>query len=143
MRLVLTLTLGLAGTTATAEHVLEGRDVARGQALYATNCASCHGVNLEGQADWQSPDENGVLPAPPHDDTGHTWHHDTALLFDYTRSGGAEALAARGVAGFNSGMPGFGATLSDDDIMDILGYIWSTWPDRIQDIQTSRSRPHD
>ncbi len=142
MTRILTLALCLTGSTAMADHELTGRDLDNGRTLYATQCASCHGENLEGQADWQSPDENGILPAPPHDDTGHTWHHDNALLFEYTRLGGAEALAARGVTGFQSGMPGFGDALTDKDIWDVLGYIQSTWPERIQEIQAARNRPH-
>ena len=143
MKTALVLALCVAGSAALAEHDLAGRDQENGQRLYATHCASCHGTTLEGQADWQNPDETGVLPAPPHDESGHTWHHDTTLLFDYTRLGGAEALAAMGVADFVSGMPSFAGTLSDTDILDILGYIWSTWPQHIQDIQSDRNGPHN
>lgn len=131
------------GTSVTADHVLRDRDLANGQDLYAQHCASCHGVNLEGQSNWQTPDENGVLPAPPHDVTGHTWHHDDQLLFDYTKLGGAETLATRGIEDFNSGMPGFEGTLTDEDIRDVLGYIRSTWPNDVQQMQASRNLPHE
>ena len=136
---LLTLTAGPVH----ASHVLEGRDIGRGQTLYVENCAACHGVNLEGQPNWQTQDENGVLPAPPHDQTGHTWHHDSQMLFDYTRQGGAATLAERGITGFASGMPAFSDVLSDDEIWNILAYIRSTWPKRIQDIQSMRNPPHD
>ena len=59
-------------STVVADHNWDHRDVVAGQSLYADNCASCHGANLEGQPNWQSPDADGVLPAPPHDGTGHT-----------------------------------------------------------------------
>ena len=140
--LTITLTTVLAAT-AHAAHEMEGRDLERGKKLYAQQCASCHGSNLEGQPNWQSADENGVLPAPPHNERGHTWHHDNALLFQYTKLGGQEALAERGVTGFNSGMPGFGAAISDDEIWTILAYIRSTWPQRVQDIQAGRNPPHN
>ncbi len=130
-------------TTAIAGHELDNRDLTDGQTLYVEHCASCHGVNLQGQPDWRTPDENGVLPAPPHDETGHTWHHDNQLLFEYTRLGGEDALAARGVSGFASGMPGFGDALTDDEIWNILAYIRSTWPGRVQEIQAGRNPPHD
>lgn len=143
MTRILTLIACSLGTGAIAGHELDDRDLTSGQFLYAEQCASCHGANLEGQPDWRAPDENGVLPAPPHDETGHTWHHDNQLLFEYTRLGGAEALAARGVSGFASGMPGFGGTLTDKDIWDVLAYIRSTWPDRVQKIQVSRNPSHD
>lgn len=132
-----------AATGAFADHELDNRDLANGQALYAEQCAACHGANLEGQPEWRTPDENGVLPAPPHDQTGHTWHHDNQLLFEYSKLGGAAALEARGVTGFASGMPGFRETLTDEEIWDILAYIRSTWPERVQDVQASRNPPHD
>ncbi|OWY07950.1 cytochrome C [Thioclava sp. JM3] len=135
--LSLAITGGVALSPAVASS-LEGRDIARGKQLYATHCASCHGADLEGQPDWREAGPDGVLPAPPHDATGHTWHHETALLFDYVKQGGAVALAARGVADFPSGMPGFGGTLSDAEILDILGFIRSTWPERMQAVQAAR-----
>lgn len=135
------LLLALA-TPATADHELEGRDITAGRVHYMENCASCHGAELEGQPDWQSTNADGVLPAPPHDKTGHTWHHDSALLFDYTKLGGKNALKVRGVADFNSGMPAFGNALSDDEIWDILAFIRSTWPERMQQVQASRNQQH-
>jgi hypothetical protein len=102
----------------------------------------CHGANLEGQPDWQVAGPDGVLPAPPHDETGHTWHHDNGLLFDYTRLGGQSALAMRGITGFRSGMPAFEGSLSDDEIWDVLAYIRSTWPERVQAIQAAQNPPH-
>ena len=129
-------------TIANADHNWDHRDLDAGRNLYANNCASCHGANLEGQPNWRSPDADGVLPAPPHDASGHTWHHDDELLFAYTKLGGAAALEVRGVAGFKSGMPGFGETATDDEIWNILAYIRSTWPEREQDAQANRNRPH-
>lgn len=125
-----------------AAHELEGRDTAAGQVLYAEHCTACHGAQLEGQPDWQSPGPDGRLPAPPHDESGHTWHHDNQLLFDYTLLGGAGALEARGISNFDSGMPGFEGVLSPGQIWDVLAYIASTWPDRIQSIQKQRNPPH-
>ena len=127
---------------ASANHELEDRNLSAGQILYTNNCASCHGAKLEGQPNWQSPNSDGILPAPPHDATGHTWHHDNELLFEYTKLGGKGALAARGITDFNSGMPAFDGVVSDEDIWDILAFIKSTWPEREQDAQASRNLPH-
>lgn len=139
------LLLALAGTAsaAQAEHRLTGRDVETGAALYAENCASCHGAKLEGQPDWRSPGEDGVLPAPPHDASGHTWHHDTPMLLDYTLKGGQATLEALGVTGVKSGMPAFGETLSEDQVLDILAFIRSTWPERVQAAQSARTHAAD
>jgi hypothetical protein len=98
----------------------EPRNLAAGKVLYAETCAACHGADLQGQPDWQTALPDGTFPAPPHDQTGHTWHHDDALLFTYTKLGGAAALAQTGVEGFKSGMPGFGDSLTDAQIWDIL-----------------------
>ncbi len=141
-RLLAVLAL-LLPAAAEAGHELENRDLRNGQVLYKEHCASCHGAELEGQPNWRRIDKDGLLPAPPHDRTGHTWHHDNRLLFDYTKLGGKALMEARGIAGFKSGMEGFGDALADDEIWDILAFIRSTWPERIKRIQASRNPPHD
>ena len=113
--------------------------VQTGRALYAQHCAACHGAKLEGQPDWRSPDRSGLYPAPPHDETGHSWHHDDAMLLDYITRGGQAVLDEMDVA-FTSGMPGFGTVLSERDIAAILDHIKSTWPKRIRLMQEERSR---
>lgn len=125
-----------------AAHELDGRDVVGGEAIYAEHCAACHGADLEGQENWQTANSDGTMPAPPHDETGHTWHHDNQLLFTYTELGGAGYLQQRGITGFTSAMPAFGETLSDDQIWDVLAYIRSTWSERVQEIQAARNKPH-
>ena len=132
----------LGAGPALADHELEGRDISRGEVLYQDQCASCHGANLEGQPDWQRPNPDGTLPAPPHDVTGHTWHHDNQLLFDYVKLGGQHTLAARGVTDFQSAMPAFDEVITDEEIWDILSFIRSRWPERAREIQASRNRPH-
>ena len=113
-------------------------DIAQGEALYAQNGAACHGANLEGQTEWRTPDADGRLPAPPHDETGHTWHHPDRILFQYTKLGGREALAQQGVE-FDSGMPAFDDVLTDREIWNILAYIQSTWPERERATQAERT----
>lgn len=54
-------------TSAFAGHEMDNRDVAKGQTLYAEQCASCHGVDLKGQPNWRTAGDDGILPAPPHD----------------------------------------------------------------------------
>jgi mono/diheme cytochrome c family protein len=129
-----------AALAAPAAAFLRGRDpdVQKGRALYVQHCASCHGADLEGQPDWRSPDEHRLYPAPPHDETGHTWHHDDAMLIDYITRGGQAVLDDMGVS-FTSGMPGFKTVLSDDEIVAILDYIKSTWPERVREIQAQRT----
>jgi len=129
----------VAGATSGNVTVSPGDvDLVAGQTLYAKVCAACHGTNLEGQENWRSPGEDGRLPAPPHDETGHTWHHGDQVLFEYTKLGGREMMAAQGME-FDSGMPAFGEELSDQEIWNILGYIKSTWPERVREIQAART----
>lgn len=130
----------LVGTIGAALFVLARGDAvaARGRVLYDANCAACHGGNLEGQPDWQSPGPDGRLPAPPQDATGHTWHHSDTALTDYITLGGEEALARLGVS-FNSAMPGFGDVLNTQEIADILAYIKSHWPERERQFQAEQS----
>ena len=101
--------------------------VGRGAQIYQENCAACHGAQLEGQANWRERGADGLMPAPPHDRTGHTWHHADTLLFRITKYG-SEAVIGNG---YRSAMIGFGDVLSDADILDVLAYIKSTWPDEV------------
>lgn len=110
--------------------------VAQGETLYAQYCASCHGVNLGGEPNWRERKPDGTFPAPPHDETGHTWHHGDEYLFLYTNLGGAALANGR----FQSAMPGFGEQLSDHQIWAIIAYIKSQWPPQIRDAQERRQR---
>ncbi len=112
---------------ASAGQVLPHDDaqiVAQGRTLYADYCAACHGADLQGEPNWRERDADGYLPAPPHDATGHTWHHPDRQLIDITRRG-IEAVVGNG---YKSRMPGFADSLTDGQIIAILAYIKSTWP---------------
>ncbi len=104
------------------------RLVALGGALYATHCASCHGKTLEGEADWRIRKPSGELPAPPHDASGHSWHHGDRQLFAITKQGGQPFMPP----GLKSAMPAYEATLADGDIWAILAFIKSRWPAEIR-----------
>ncbi|TIS69604.1 cytochrome c [Mesorhizobium sp.] len=104
----------------------DARITARGEAVYVAHCASCHGKNLEGQPEWKAQDKDGFLPAPPHDESGHTWHHPDTLLFRITKLGVAEAANLKD---YKTRMPAFGGILTDADIIAALSYIKSRWPD--------------
>lgn len=105
--------------------------VALGAKVYVKTCAACHGANLEGEKNWKQRKSDGTFGAPPHDATGHTWHHPDALLFQITKHGGAAVAPA----GFKSGMPGFKDQLSDREIRAVLAYIKSRWSPRERQVQ--------
>lgn len=132
---------GLLATVATPSFAFfhSEPDIELGRKTYQETCASCHGANLEGQPNWQSANSNGTYPAPPHDETGPTWHHGDEMLLNYIRKGGQVVLDEMGVD-FMSGMPAFGEQLSDAEIEAILAYIKSTWPARVRATQEDRTR---
>ena len=116
-------------------QVVNAETLQLGKELYAETCSSCHGANLEGQPDWKRRLDNGRMPAPPHDASGHTWHHPDQDLLVIVRDG----LGAI-VPGYESDMPAFGDTLTDGDIGAILAFIKSTWPEREREFQSQVTR---
>jgi mono/diheme cytochrome c family protein len=130
------------GTAAPAfgSHDPKEEPLRTGARAYAEHCASCHGADLQGQPDWQRSEPDGTLRAPPHDDSGHTWHHPDQLLVDYVTLGGAETLQRLGVTGVESGMPAFGDVLSEDEIEAVLDYIASHWSERARAYQAEVTR---
>ena len=110
-------------------------DLAEGKRLYDLHCASCHGLQLEGQPNWKTRMANRKLPAPPHDETGHTWHHPDEVLFGITKRGLVPPYAP---PGYPSDMPAFAGTLSDDEIRAVLAYIKSHW--RSADLLAAREQ---
>lgn len=109
--------------------------VAAGKRVYDAQCASCHGANLEGQTNWRERRGDGKLPAPPHDASGHTWHHADEDLFGLVKHG----MAPYAGPGYESDMPAYAGRLSDDEIRAVLAFIKSRWPAHIRDKQAQIS----
>ncbi|OHC82478.1 MAG: hypothetical protein A3G73_05750 [Rhodospirillales bacterium RIFCSPLOWO2_12_FULL_67_15] len=143
MRLSFGLFLGVAVVAAAAAAVWtfwpppstgradpdDARQVALGETVYRQDCASCHGAKLEGQPDWRIRKPDDRLPAPPHDRSGHTWHHPDDQLFRITKLGLKPPLAPEG---YESDMPAFGPALTDEQIWAVLAFIKSHWPAEIR-----------
>lgn len=111
--------------------------VALGAKVYAAQCAACHGRNLEGQPDWRLRLPSGRLPAPPHDDSGHTWHHPEELLFNITKFGLVPPYAPEGYA---SDMPAYAGKLTDEEIYAALAYIMSRWSKEVIAVRSEMLR---
>lgn len=79
------------------------------------------------------------MPAPPHDDSGHTWHHADDILFGIVKVGVNPHYAP---AGYENDMPAFGSALTDRQIWDVLTYIKSRWSSRAlaAQVQITRGR---
>ncbi|WP_188858424.1 c-type cytochrome [Marinobacterium nitratireducens] len=135
--IVASLALQWAQTGSGRADPEDAAQVAAGREVYAAECASCHGARLQGQPNWQRPLPNGRMPAPPHDRSGHTWHHPDSLLFAIIRDG---MVPPHAPPGYESDMPAFGDRLSDDRIWAVLAYIKSQWPQQVRDWQAEKTR---
>jgi mono/diheme cytochrome c family protein len=96
---------------------------ALGAAVYARECAACHGPQGEGQPNWAVALPDGSLPAPPHDASGHTWHHADPQLLEIIERGGTIYLPT-------SKMPAFGDKLSADERRAVLAHLKTFWGPR-------------
>lgn len=120
----------VVGATSEQPPPLDPASVAAGRALYAEQCAECHGAALEGADDWKTPLPTGGYPPPPHDPSGHTWHHPDSLLLAITADPESFGL---------QGMPKFGGSLSTEQMIAIFDYIKSTWGPEERAFQWARS----
>ncbi len=90
-----------------------------GASIYNQNCATCHGANLEGAPDWETPNEDGSYPPPPLNSSAHaSQHSDSSLLNTVTNGRGAGKIAS---------MPPFGGQLSETEIQAVIEFVKSTW----------------
>jgi cytochrome c oxidase cbb3-type subunit 2 len=90
--------------------------IVKGKALFAANCAACHGDEAEGQ--------EGVAPSLE-DDTflGVKGDLPDAAYFTMVK-GGSDAKKALGRPGVpDGGMASFAADLSDDDIWSVIAFL--------------------
>jgi mono/diheme cytochrome c family protein len=124
------IVVGFFTYTAFASRATGPKVAATGDVLYERHCAACHGINLEGQANWQTQKPDGSWPAPPHDETGHTWHHNDDYLIRTTLYGGASVTGNR-----LNRMPAFSHVLTVEDAKAIIEYIKSTWSVEIREMQ--------
>jgi mono/diheme cytochrome c family protein len=115
---------------------LDPAEIALGQQIYDQHCAVCHGINLEGEADWKTPNEDGSFRAPPHTAEGHTWHHSDKVLLETIRLGGARLPASIGAT---SSMPAYEDILTQAEMTAVLTFIKSTWPEDIRQMQWNGS----
>jgi mono/diheme cytochrome c family protein len=102
---------------------LDAAEVQTGQRVYQANCAVCHGANAQGAPNWATPGPDGLFPPPPHDDSGHTWHHSDRVLYESIFNGMNDPLRP----GSPLRMPAFGGKLSDGDIRAMIEYFKSLW----------------
>ena len=107
--------------------------VSKGKEIYAQNCASCHGKNLQGQVGWQNQlDEDGHRLAPPLNGAAHTWHHSPEYLYRVIKYG------------FTSFDPNYegkmlgNSGLSDEEVWELVSYMKEVWPNEIKEVYENR-----
>jgi mono/diheme cytochrome c family protein len=121
IRRIATAAVAVAMISACNDGVDAGLDpdrVAYGGELYQQQCASCHRTDLSGDPDWKTPNEDGSYPPPPHDSSGHTWHHPDRVLVEIIREGSDFP---------QSRMPSFGDKLTEEEIKTILEFFKANW----------------
>lgn len=130
------LLLGCGSASSEDKNEVDADQLALGQQVYDQYCAACHGPNGEGQnpAAPLQKDETGRFPAPPHDSTGHTWHHDDDLLIQIIKEGGM------GNPEDFYEMPTFGEVLNDEQIEAVLALFRTWWSDEQRAAQQERTQ---
>ena len=112
----------LSLTAGAADRWYDDKLVANGSQLFQQNCAVCHGAKAEGTKEWKKIDSSGHYPPPPLNGSAHAWHHSIPQLARSIKEGG---IQLGGV------MPGFGGQLDDQQILALIAYFQSKWPDEI------------
>ena len=107
-----------------------------GRVVYAEHCARCHGVRAEATPNWRQREADGTFPPPPLDGTAHAWHHPFEVLARQIKFG---------VPGGTGKMPTFQGVLTDEEIIDVIAWFQSLWPEEIYEqwrvIQQRASKP--
>ncbi len=98
--------------------------VQSGEPVYLQNCAACHGNAGQGTFDWRRRGADGKFPPPPLNGTAHTWHHPFLALARQIKFG---------APGGGGNMPPFSETLSDEEIVNVIAWFQSKWPEQIYD----------
>lgn len=97
--------------------------VDQGQAVFAQNCAVCHGERAEGLTeDWRQRMPDGSFPPPPLNGSAHAWHHPLFQLVQTIETGGIP---------YGGKMPAFSEALDDDQKLAAIAYFQSFWSEEI------------
>jgi mono/diheme cytochrome c family protein len=131
-RIAVTVAFALSACAQSAASTQD--QIAVGREAYVANCAACHGANGEGEApDAKTRNAQGYYPAPPHDGTGHTWHHPDSQLRQIVRDGVPE------IPDFFAAMPAFGDKLSEEEREAVLAYLKTLWTEEQRQLQAEIS----
>ena len=93
-----------------------------GSGIFQQNCSVCHGSQAEGAGNWRESGPDGKYPAPPLDGSGHAWHHPLKILFQVIKHGSP---------GGQGNMPAWSEKLSEEDMISVIAWFQSKWPEEI------------
>jgi len=102
-------------------------ELAKGEVLFSTHCARCHGkagIGENPKKQMGGMKDSAGYWAPALNGSAHSWHHSPEELFNTIKKG---SLAQ------DSQMKGFEGKLTDQEIHQVLGYIKSLWSKEIQE----------
>ena len=108
--------------TDSGERWYDQSRIESGEKVYASNCAVCHGARGEATPDWRRREADGSFPPPPLNGTAHTWHHPFGILARQIKFG---------PPGGGGKMPTFQGKLTDEEIIDVIAWFQSLWPDDV------------
>ena len=104
--------------------------------MYDLHCATCHRPDLSGDPLWRTPASDGGFRPPPHDSTGHTWHHSDQVLVAIVLKGYEFPVP-------ESRMPSFAEILTADEVGAILDFFKSSWGPEERRYQWEQTLQHD
>ncbi len=124
--LTLTPFPAVAGEIQTSVASSDRELIALGARLFDRNCSLCHGKEAVGEdpakpgGGWK---EGVGQIAPALNGSGHTWHHPPAYFFQMIHSGTSLP---------DSRMMGWKGRMNEYDILAVIAYFQSLWPERIR-----------
>jgi len=109
---------------AAPKRQLDEAQLATGKQVFQDNCASCHGAQAEGAANWRKKDADGFYQAPPLNGSGHAWHHSTEVLSNVINNGSVQGQGK---------MPAWEGKLNGQEISAVIVWFQSIWPQPVYD----------
>ncbi len=103
------------------DKVVDPKILQQGKTLFLKNCSQCHGDKAQGAAEWRKPGPDGKYLPPPLNGTAHAWHHPTEVLMEIIKEGTLP----------DGNMPSWEGKLSESEIMAVISWLQSLWPDKI------------
>jgi len=107
--------------------------ITRGAKLFQANCAACHGsggIGERAETPKGGMKDDGSYIAPALNGKGHAWHHPNSMLFQTVKKG---SIAE------DSSMRAFEGRLSDEEIVTIIHYFQSFWPQEVLERRAQRT----